>query len=145
MGAIMASKILVPADGSANSKRALEKAISLAGNSGSSITALYVMEKPPTVYVESQKVLDEIKAKYRKEADAVLDEYEALAASTGSKIEAVMAEGDPATAIIGYAEKGGFDMIVMGSRGRGKITEAVLGSVSSKVLKDAKCPIVIVK
>ena len=36
-------------------------------------------------------------------------------------------------------------MIVMGSRGRGKITEAVLGSVSSRVLKDAKCPVVIVK
>lgn len=137
------SKILVPVDGSANSKRAFEKAVSLA--SGGSATALYVIETPPTVYVESQKVLDAAMAKYKKEADEVLDGYEAMAASHGIKIEAVIAEGDPGTAIVSYAEKGGFDMIVMGSRGRGKITEAVLGSVSSKVLKDAKCPVVIVK
>lgn len=144
----MPSKILVPVDGSANSKRALEKAVSIAKDSpsSSSVTALYVMERPPTVYVESQKVLDDAMAKYKKEADAMLDEYEALAASLGmKKIEAVMAEGEPASAIVGYAEKGGFDLIVMGSRGRGKITEAVLGGVSSKVLKDAKCPVVIVK
>ena len=137
------SKILVPVDGSANSKRAFEKAISLA--TGGSITALYVIETPPTVYVESQKVLDAAMAKYKKEADEVLDQYEAMAASHGIKIEAVIAEGEPGPAILSYAEKGGFDLIVMGSRGRGKITEAVLGSVSSKVLKEAKCPVVIVK
>jgi nucleotide-binding universal stress UspA family protein len=137
------SKILVPVDGSANSKRAFEKAVSLAA--GGSVTALYVIQTPPTVYVESQKVLDAAMAKYKKEADEVLDEYEAMAASHGMKIEAVIAEGDPGTAIVSYAEKGGFDMIVMGSRGRGKITEAVLGSVSSKVLKDARSPVVIVK
>jgi nucleotide-binding universal stress UspA family protein len=139
------AKLLVPVDGSANSKRAFEKALSLAAADGSAITAIYVIQTPPTVYVESQKVLDAAMAKYKKEADEVLDEYEAMAASHGMKIEAVIAEGDPGTAIVSYSEKGGFDMIVMGSRGRGKITEAVLGSVSSKVLKDARCPVVIVK
>lgn len=141
----MPSKILVPVDGSANAKRALEKAVTMAKDSSSSVTAIYVMEKPPTVYVESQKVLDDAMAKYKKEADAILDECEAHAASLGLKIEAITAQGEPAGTIVGYAEKGGFGMIVMGSRGRGKITEAVLGSVSSKVLKDAKCPVVIVK
>ena len=126
----MPSKILVPVDGSENANRALEKAVAMAKDSSSAVTAIYVMEKPPTVYVQSQKVLDEC---------------EALAASQGLKIEAVTAQGEPAGTIVGYAEKGEFDMIVMGSRGRGKITEAVLGSVSSKVLKDAKCPVVIVK
>jgi nucleotide-binding universal stress UspA family protein len=141
----MSSKILVPVDGSANARRALEKAVAMAKDSASPVTAIYVMEKPPTVYVESQKVLDGAMAKYKKEADAILDECEAFAASLGVKIEAVTAQGEPAGIIVGYAEKGGFNMIVMGSRGRGKITEAVLGSVSSKVLKDARCPVVIVK
>lgn len=141
----MPSNILVPVDGSANAKRALEKAVAMAKDSSSPITAIYVMERPPTVYVQSQKVLDDALAKHKKEADAVLDECEALAASQGIKIEAVVAQGEPAGTIVGYAEKGGFDMIIMGSRGRGKMTEAVLGSVSSKVLKDAKCPVVIVK
>lgn len=141
----MPSKILVPVDGSENAKRALEKAVAMAKESSSAVTVIYVMEKPPTVYVQSQKVLDDAMAQYKKDADAVLDECEALAASQGLKIEAVTAQGEPAGTIVGYAEKGEFDMIVMGSRGRGKITEAVLGSVSSKVLKDAKCPVVIVK
>ena len=101
----MPSKILVAVDGSANAKRALEKAVTMAKDSSSSVTAIYVMENPPTVYVESQKVLDDAMAKYKKEADAILDEYEALAASLGVKIEAVTAQGEPASTIVGYAEK----------------------------------------
>jgi len=135
-------------DGSENSRRALEQAISIAKGSaaGASVTIAHVIERPPTIYVESQKLLDELLAKYRQESEKVLGEFEAHAEKLGLKVEsAVIMEGDAATNIVSYADKGKFDIIVMGSRGLDRFREVVLGSVSSKVLQHAKCPVRIVK
>lgn len=139
------SKILVPVDGSENSFRAFERALELAKGNGAQVTAVLVIEAPPTVYVESQKLLDQLLENFRKESAKVLDKYEEAAEKQGLKVETAVMEGDPASNILGYAEKGGFDMIVMGSRGLGKFRGMVLGSTSRKVLQSAKCPVLIVK
>jgi nucleotide-binding universal stress UspA family protein len=141
----VASKILVPVDGSENSFRAFERALELAKGNGAQVTAVLVIEAPPTVYVGSQKLLDQLLENFRKESAKVLDKYEVVAEKQGLKVEAAVMEGDPASNILGYAEKGGFDMIVMGSRGLGKFRGMVLGSTSRKVLQNAKCPVLIVK
>lgn len=139
------SKILVPVDGSENSFRAFERALEMAKDTGAQMTTVLVIETPPTVYVESQKLLDELLKNYRQESAKVLDRYEDVAEKQGLKVESVVMEGDPASNIVGYAEKGGFNMIVMGSRGLGKFKGMVLGSTSRKVLQNAKCPVLIVK
>jgi nucleotide-binding universal stress UspA family protein len=141
----MLSKILVPVDGSDNSFRAFDQAISLAKSTGASVTAMHVIETPPTVYVESQKLLNELLANYRAESAKVLDRCKQIADKSGVKIETVIAEGDAASSIAGYAHKEGFDQIIIGSRGLGRFKEMVLGSVSNKVLHHAKCPVLIVK
>lgn len=141
----MFSKILVPVDGSDNSLRALDHALFLTKNTGSQVTAMHVIENPPTVYVESQKLLNDIMAKYRIESAKVLDMCKQLAEHKGVKIETVIAEGDAASNITGYANNEGFDLIAIGSRGLGRFKEMVLGSVSNKVLHHAKCAVLIVK
>lgn len=141
----MFSKILVPVDGSDNSLRALDHALFLAKIAGSRVTAIHVIENPPTVYVESQKLLNDIMEKFRIESAKVLDNCKQIAEKSGVKIETVIAEGDAASNITGYAQKEGFDVIVIGSRGLGRFKEMVLGSVSNKVLHHAKCSVLIVK
>lgn len=141
----MLSKILVPVDGSDNSLRALDHAIFLAKSTGAGVTAMHVMEKPPTVYIESQKLLNDIMAKYRTESAKILDRCKQIAEKGGVKIETVIAEGDAASNITGYAQKEGFDTIVIGSRGHGKFKEMVLGSVSNKVLHHSKASVLLVK
>jgi nucleotide-binding universal stress UspA family protein len=141
----VASKILVPVDGSDNSKRALVQAIKVAGRNGTEITVVHVIDMPPTVYVESQKLLDQLLERYRQESAKVLDEYEDIAKKEGVDAETAILEGDAATSIVEYADRHGVDMIVMGSRGLGKIKGTLLGSVSSKVLQHAKCSVLIVK
>ncbi len=137
------SRILVPVDGSDNSRRALEKAATIAD--GASITIVHVIDMPPTVYVESQKLLNQLLENYRKESAKVLDEFDDIAKNRGIKVDTAILEGDAAESIVEYADKNGFDMIVMGSRGMGKIKGAFLGSVSSKVLQHAKTSVLIVK
>ena len=141
----MFSKILVPVDGSDNSFRALDNAIFLAKSTGASVTAIHVIENPPTVYVESQKLLNGLLANYRTESAKVLDKCKQIADKSGVKLETVITEGDAASSIAGYAHKEGFDLIIIGGRGLGRFKEMVLGSVSNKVLHHAKCSVLMVK
>jgi nucleotide-binding universal stress UspA family protein len=141
----MFSKILVPVDGSENSLRALDHAIFLAKTTGASLTVIHVIENPPTVYIESQKLLKDLLANYRAESAKVLDGCRQTAERRGVKLETVIAEGDAAYSITGYAHRKGFDLIIIGSRGLGKFKEMVLGSVSNKVLHHTKCSVLIVK
>lgn len=142
----MKSKILVPVDDSAYSKKALERALSIAQITRASVTAVHVMETLPTVHVESQKVLDDVRVKYMRESTKLLDECKVIAEKNdGIKIETVLMEGDDsAESIVEFSEKGGFDMIIIGSRGRSKL-EMMLGSTSRKVLHLAKCSVLVVK
>ena len=141
----MFSKILVPVDGSDNSLRAIEYAFFLIKKADSSVTAMHVIEKPPTVYVESQKLLNELLSNYRIESAKILDKCKQMAEKNGVKIETIIAEGDAASNITSYAAKENFDLIIIGSRGLGRFKEMVLGSVSNKVLHHTKSSVLIVK
>ena len=48
-------------------------------------------------------------------------------------------DGDPARELLRAARDGDHDLIVMGSRGRGRVTAALLGSVSNHVMHDRRC------
>jgi nucleotide-binding universal stress UspA family protein len=141
----MLSKILVPVDGSENSLRALDHAIYLAKKTGANVTVMNVIENPPTVYVESQKLLNDLLANFRAESAKILDKCKQIAEKSDVKIETVIGEGDAASAIVGYAQKGDFDTIIIGRRGLGRFKEMVLGSISNKVLHQAECSVMIVK
>jgi nucleotide-binding universal stress UspA family protein len=141
----MLSKLLVPVDGSENSLRALDHAIYLAKKAGANITAMNVIENPPTVYVESQKLLNDLLANFRAESAKILDKCRQIAEKSDVRIETVIGEGDAASNIVGYAQKEDFDTIIIGRRGLGRFKEMVLGSISNKVLHHAKCTVMIVK
>jgi nucleotide-binding universal stress UspA family protein len=139
------SKLLVPVDGSENSLRALEESIFLSKKLDAQITALHVMEKAPTVYIHPQKELEELLKNYRKESERILEKCQQLGKNNRIELNMAVSEGDVASKIIQYAEKGRFDMVVMGHRGSGKFKEMVLGSVSEKVLHRTKCSVLIVR
>ena len=60
------------------------------------------------------------------------------------KVSTRFEKGEPSEKIIEVAERGAFDLIVMGSRGLGGRVSA-LGSVSSRVVDKSSCPVLIVK
>ena len=53
-------------------------------------------------------------------------------------------DGDPARELVRAARDGEHDLIVMGSRGRGRVTAAVLGSVSNHVMHEAGVPVIVI-
>jgi nucleotide-binding universal stress UspA family protein len=63
----------------------------------------------------------------------------------GVSFDQKLESGDPARKILDIAEKGNYDLIVMGSSGHNAIARFLLGSVSNHVLHYAKHPVLIVK
>ena len=64
--------------------------------------------------------------------------------AAGVKVESAVLEGNPAEEIVDFAEEQKVDMIVVGSLGKSGYEQFAIGSVSSKVLRNAKVPVLIV-
>jgi len=75
---------------------------------------------------------------------ALLAEAEASAISRGVRATTEVLVGDPADEIVAYADSIDADAIVVGTRGHGGIAGALLGSVSQRVLCDARRPVLVV-
>jgi nucleotide-binding universal stress UspA family protein len=140
------SKILVPIDGSENSMRALNHGLFLSSNLKIKLTIIFVIEVPPFVYVQSQKIVNSVMASLEKEAKDVLEEGRNQAKKYDVEPEILFLEGNNiASIIIEHGEKNNFDLIVIGSKGKGKLKTSLLGSVSNKVIHHSKNPVYVVK
>lgn len=139
----MFHKILLAADGSDHSVRAAKKAAELAILSGDcEITVVYVIDgqtsKEDILHNPDRSVVEE-KRRLRLQPVTSLFNSEDL----NFKLEKLL--GEPGPAIVEYANKNDFDVVVVGSRGLNGLQEMVLGSVSHKVAKRVKAPVMIVK
>ncbi|WP_226647468.1 universal stress protein [Mesobacillus subterraneus] len=139
----MFKRILLASDGSDHSVRAAKKAVELAKLSGNSeITVVYVVDgqtsKEDVLHNPDRTIVEE-KRKIRLQPVTNMLEEEQL----NFKYEKLL--GEPGPAIVDYANKNSFDVVVVGSRGLNGLQEMVLGSVSHKVAKRVKAPVLIVK
>ncbi|MFN8515911.1 MAG: universal stress protein [Thermomicrobiales bacterium] len=60
-------------------------------------------------------------------------------------METLLREGAPASDIVAAAQEWQADLIVVGTHGRGGLGRLVLGSVAESVLRDAPCPVLVVR
>jgi nucleotide-binding universal stress UspA family protein len=136
-------KILVPIDGSKNSIRGLEMAISIAMQSGATITCVYSLSIIP----RSEFQVGQMKKEWSKDIKKIMKEAEALVTQGGITFREKIMRGDTGYNIIKLAhdKKENYDLIVIGSRGRGTMKELFLGSVSNYVVHSSKIPVLIVK
>ena len=137
------SKILVPLDGSKNSVRGLETAITLARNCKATITGFYSIYAPPH---SEFKGVGSVEKALNREVKKFMKEAKTLAVENGIIFTDKIARGEIGYNIIKASHgRSKFDMIVMGSRGRSNTKEIFFGSVSNYVIHTSKIPVVIVK
>lgn len=137
------SKILVPLDGSKNSIRGLEMAITLARECEAIVTGVYSIHAPPH---SEFKGVGSVEKALNKQVQKFMDDAKLLAAQNGIVFKEKIMRGDIGYNIIKTAQgKNKFDMIVMGSRGRSSAKEMFFGSVSNYVIHTSKIPVLIVK
>jgi nucleotide-binding universal stress UspA family protein len=132
--------ILVALDDSPQSWRALELAAELARSSGAQLTMLHAFE--PVQPTLGEPFLDAATVKHTAEAERFLAQAATYIADLEPQLSVV--EGPAANAILSVAEARKADLIVMGARSRG-VVRAALGSVSSRVVHQAGCPVLIAR
>jgi nucleotide-binding universal stress UspA family protein len=143
-------KLLLASDGSDNALRAARFAVDL---------VLLVPDLRVTVVVindvlekmkyystlRSPVIFEEVEVHFRNKARDALSRTLAVFEAHHCQAEGVIKMGNPPQEIINLAKEGSFSQIVIGSRGLGSLKGIVLGSVSTKVVQLANCPVTIVK
>ncbi|KER06489.1 Universal stress protein YxiE [Marine Group I thaumarchaeote SCGC AAA799-E16] len=138
----MIKKILVGLDGSKNSIRALSNAIQLAKQTHSSIIGLFVVQAFPTDMGLMITLRGERKGKNYKHYVRIA---KSMCTKKGVTFLDVIEYGEEGRKIVSFANKNKIDVIVIGSRGMGKLREVFLGSTSNYVVHSSKIPVLIIK
>ncbi|MDR9857442.1 universal stress protein [Paenibacillus sp. VCA1] len=140
----MYNRILVPVDGSDHSRRALEAAANLIRNL-KNVPDLAVLHVNPSISINEPPVGVDLEEHIREEGKKILVPATASLAKMGIDFETYTKTGDPASVICKTAEEQHADLIIMGSRGIGLMSELLIGSVSHSVVQHAHCPVMIVR
>jgi nucleotide-binding universal stress UspA family protein len=141
----MFKHILVPIDGSEQANRALDSSIALAQMCSSDVK-ITVLHVNPLLILNEPLIVDNSLYEHMEEEGRhiVSPAVEKLKAAQ-IEFSAEIKTGDPASVIYHLADFNHNDLIVMGSRGVGLMSEILLGSVSHKVIQHAHCPVMIIK
>jgi len=135
-------KILVPLDGSANSFRGLDEAINLARQCQATITGYYVL---PVSKPRVDEPISSLEKVFLDNAAKFMNKAKTRAAKKGILFYDRISYGDEGSKIVEFSKRNNFDLIVIGSRGRGSAKEVFLGSTSNYVMHKSKKPVMIIK
>ncbi len=151
-------KLLVCADGSIHSQKAIEKAALIAaGLNFDEIAVIHVFDGRQDVpsftigsdgYVSDEQIerFTKLQEENEQERKRIVNDALKVFEKKSLKAYPILAEGHPANTIVKVAREEKFDMVVMGSRGLGGLKKIFLGSVSNAVAQEAKdCTVIIVK
>lgn len=135
-----AHTVVAAVDFSPSSIRAAKTALSLMGTSG---TLYIVFVEPPSDILptgfalpEEAQATSDIAASFRRVADG-------LGKHPGILAEPVVLSGRPVSALVQFAERVGADVIATGSHGHGKVERFLLGSVSTGVVRNSNCGVLV--
>src|ERR1017187_5540494 len=135
-------RIVFPIDFSERSRAAAPFVLSMAQRHNSKVVLLHALQPPPPLYAGMNTVYPEVYDFEGLAADlrAELEKF-TLAELPKVDCSCVVEMGDPAAVITEYAENENMSVIVMPTHGYGAFRRALLGSVTAKVLHDAKVPV----
>ena len=140
-------KILIAIDGSDLALDAVRYALRLA-QSGLQISSVVLanVQEPASLYeLVTSRDPDLIAAASVEAGEHLLAPARALLEAAGVAYETDIGLGDPAHTLVDMAERNGADMVVIGAKGHGALSSALLGSVSQEVARASTVPVTIVK
>ncbi len=141
----------MPTDGSKFAESAAQHAIWIASKSGAEIIVLNVIETSSLVGLPAEDLIVRIKEMLKEEGRRSLERISEMVndSEKESKIEDIKItlkteEGSPGDSIIKTIDKENVDLVVMGTSGKHGLDRFLLGSVTEKVVRSAKCPVLAV-
>ena len=145
----MYRRILIPTDGSATARKAVDAGIALAKALGASVVGYYAVEAIEDLHLSEgagARIMGvrEIERRRKEAGEGHLAEIGRVAKAAGVAYDGVMSSpASPYQGIIDTARKRKCDLICIGSHGHGAIASAILGSVTVKVLAHSSIPVLV--
>ncbi len=140
-------KILVAVDGSKTSLKAVKYAINLAKQleKKPTLTLINVHNDEPLNRIKSFVGKSEVENYLIETSQKELNPTRKLLNASGIKHNFVIELGHVSESIVNLANKGKFNMIIMGAKGRTGIMDVIMGSVAQRVSSIAKQPVLLIK
>lgn len=135
--------VVLATDLSPTSEAATTAALDLAGTLGARLLAVSVID-PGSLRLPGGRFRQRVD-QVRSERELIAQSLVARGRSIGVTVDFLVWEGDPGESIIEAARAEGADMIVVGSHGRGTVGRFLIGSVSDHVVRNAQCPVLVVR
>ena len=136
-------KILIATDGSESSNHAIRTGLELAKLVGADVTALNVVEDPILLSTPADSQMMNLYTLLEQEGKEAVKRVKDNGEETGVNVTVKVIGGNPAKVIVEEGAK--YDLIVIGTLGRSGIAKLLIGSVAEKVVKLAKCPVLVVR
>jgi len=151
-------RVLAGVDGSLASRRALSAMSAYFEIDSAEITLIHVKETPwihlgldrewfdyPRDVFDQADPEIQLEEELQREAEDVLEDAQSKLSKYNYSVLTLIEEGNPATAILGEAESGQYDLIILGAGSPGGTKRNMLGSVSAKIASQAPCSVAVVK
>lgn len=140
-------KLLVATDGSENSLRAVKYAIDLLGKltEGGSITLISVHDDVALRSAKRFLGREAVDDYLREQSEADMAEARKALNEAGVRYDHIIRTGHVATMISNAGREGGFDLLVLGSKGRSALKDLVIGSVARRVIELSQVPVLMVR
>jgi len=140
----MYDRILVPTDGSDGTTEALEHAIDMARRYEADIDTLAVIDERQFEGLSAEQ-MEETQRALRENCRRAVDSVASSANEHGIPVRSAIETGTPSRTILAYTTDHPVDAIVMGTHGRTDNEHtAAVGSVTERVVKDARVPVLVV-
>ena len=151
-------RVLLAVDGSASSRQALRAMTKYFNADSLEVTVMHVIETPWVHFGLDRKVFDypgdafdrldpeiQLELEMEREAGSIVEAAQEQLDGYVLGLKSIIREGNPGTEILGEAETGDYDLIVLGAAGSSDFKHQMLGSVSAKVASQAPCSVAVVK
>lgn len=146
--------LVVPVDGSDNALSALKAAVELAKTFDAELSIITITPRDRNAvrlasgYPGDQSIVQQYYEEMDRQSERLMKNSADIARKMGLasvKTETIPAFDSVPKQILDYAEKNNADLIVMGTRGLGGFKRLVLGSVSSAIVANAQCSVLVVR
>jgi len=140
----MYDRILVPTDGTSETKRVVDHAGELAETHDAEMHAVYVVNTSTFAGLPMETSWEDVSEVLREEGEGALDAVVAAADPYDVAVETSIVEGPPSKEIVRYAEHEACDLVVMGTHGRDGLDRLLMGSVAERVVRGCSVPVLTV-
>jgi nucleotide-binding universal stress UspA family protein len=143
----MFHRILFATDLTPDSTPAFREAVEMASQNGAELIIVHAYQPPslPQAEAAAPGIYDEWERDLRVQAESRMAPLVQEATRAGARARTLLLSGAPAEAIAEGARESGADLVVMGTHGRKGVSRLLVGSVASRVISTAPCPVMTVR